>query len=94
MISQTATLRAFRLPVSALGWSLGLFFAITFTICVLFDLIFPSVAMNRVWLPILPWVTWITPFSFLLGLLETFLYGWFVALIFAPIFNRFARGSV
>jgi uncharacterized protein DUF5676 len=94
MVSQPATLRTARIPVAALGWSLGLFLAITFTICVVFDLIFPSVAMNRVWLPLLPWVNWITLPSFLLGLAEIFLYGWFVALIFAPLFNHFARRSV
>ena len=90
MVFQTATPKAAHLPVAALGWSLGIFFAIAFTLCVVFDLIFPSVAMNRVWLPLLPWVSWITVPSFFLGLAETFLYGWFIALIFAPLFNLFA----
>ncbi len=91
MDTQTATQNAPRIPIVALGWSLGLFLAITFTLCVAFDLIFPSVAMNKAWLPLLPWVTWISISGFLLGLVETFLYGWFVALIFAPLFNYFAK---
>ncbi len=91
MTTQTATRNTPHIPVAALGWSLGIFLAITFTLCVAFDLVFPSVAMNKAWLPLLPWVNWISISSFLLGLVETFLYGWFVAVIFAPLFNFFAR---
>ena len=94
MESHLATRKASHIPVTALGWSLGLFLAITFALCVVSDLIFPSVAMNRIWLPLLPWVTWISLPSFLLGLAETFLYGWFVALIFAPLYNLFALRSI
>jgi len=94
MTTQTAPQTAPQIPVVALGWSLGLFLAITYTLCVAFDLIFPSVAMYKAWLGLLPWVNWISISGFLLGLVETFLYGWFVALIFAPLFNAFARKSV
>ncbi len=93
MTTQTATPRTPHIPIVALGWSLGIFLAISFTLCVGFDLVFPSVAMNKAWLPLLPWVTWISTSSFLLGLVETFLYGWFVAAIFAPLFNFFAGKS-
>lgn len=79
-----------RLPVSALGTSLGLFLAITYVLCVGFDLIFPDQAMNQTWLRLLPGVTWLSWPSFLLGLLESFAYGWYVALVFAPLFNFFA----
>lgn len=80
-----------HIPVQALGWSLGLFFAIAFAICVLFDLAFQSQAMTGLWQPILPWVQGISLGGVLLGLVEAFLYGWFVALIFAPLFNFFAE---
>jgi len=93
MDKQTAIPKSPRIPIVALGWSLGIFFAITYTLCVAFDLLWPSVAMNKVWLPLLPWVSWISISSFLLGLFETLLYGWFVAVIFAPLFNFFARKS-
>lgn len=83
--------RAPHIPVAALGWSLGLFLAVTYSVCVLFDLVFPSVAMNKTWLPLLPWVSVATLPGFLLGLLETVLYGWFAALVFAPLFNLFAK---
>lgn len=79
-----------RIPITALGWSLGLFLAISFTLCVVFGLIFPGATMYRVWLPLLPLVDWISVPDFLLGLIESFAYGWFVALVFGPIFNFFA----
>ncbi len=91
MTMQTAPRNAPHIPVVVLGWSIGLFLAITFALCVAFDLVFPSVAMNEAWLPLLPGVNWISISGFLLGLVETFIYGWFIALIFAPLFNILAR---
>lgn len=79
-----------RIPVFALGMSLGLFLAITFVLCVGFDLLFPGLAMYQTWLKLLPGFTWLSLPSFLLGLVESFAYGWYVALIFAPLFNFFA----
>ena len=79
-----------RLPVIALGLSLGLFLAITYVLCVAFDLLFPGQAMYQTWLRLLPGFTWLSWGSFLLGLVESFVYGWYVALIFAPLFNFFA----
>jgi hypothetical protein len=80
-----------RIPVVALGMSLGSFFAITFVLCVLFDLWFPSLAMYPVWIQLLPGFTWISWTSFMLGLIETFAYGWYIALVFGPLYNFFAR---
>ena len=81
---------ALRIPVAALGLSLGIFFLITFALCVGYDLLFPGQAMYQSWLRLLPGFTWLSWQSFGLGLVETFAYGWYVALIFAPLFNYFA----
>jgi uncharacterized protein DUF5676 len=77
-------------PVVSLGMSLGSFIALTFVLCVLFDLWFPDLAMNPVWAKLLPGFTWISWPSFFLGLIESFGYGWYIALIFGPLFNFFA----
>ena len=82
-----------RLPVFALGMSLGLFLAITFSVCVAFDLLFPGMAMYQSWLRLLPGFTWLTWPSFFLGLVESFAYGWYVALVFGPLYNLFAARS-
>ena len=89
----SAAARAPRIPVFALGMSLGSFLAITFALCVLFDLWFPELAMYPGWSRLLPGFTWISWPSFFLGLVESFAYGWYVALIFGPLFNFFAAAS-
>ncbi len=71
--------------------SLGSFLSITFALCVGFDLIFPGQAMYGTWLRLLPGFTWLSWQSFLLGLAESFAYGWYVALVFAPLYNLFVR---
>lgn len=79
-----------RVPSVALGMGLGSFLAVTFVLCVLFDLWFPALAMHPVWAPLLPGFTWISWPSFFLGLAEAFAYGWYVALVFGPLYNFFA----
>lgn len=80
----------FEIPLIAFGMSLGLFLSITFVLCVLFDLWLPEFAMHTAWAPLLPGFTWISWSSFLLGLVESFAYGWYVALVFGPLYNFFA----
>ncbi|MGR3271710.1 DUF5676 family membrane protein [Thalassococcus profundi] len=93
MAATTAVRHAAHIPIQALGWSLGFFFAIAYTICVAFDLIFPGQSMASLWNPLLPWVDGISPGSYALGAFETLIYGWFVALIFGPLFNFFSDRS-
>lgn len=81
---------AARIRIVPLGLSLGIFLAVTFVFCVLFDLWFPAEAMNPVWAPLLPGFAWISWPSFFLGLIEAFAYGWYVALVFGPLHNFFA----
>ena len=73
----------------ALGMSLGLFLAVTFILCVGFDLLFPDQAMYKSWLRLLPGFTWLSWSSFFLGLVESFGYGWYIALVFGPLYNFF-----
>lgn len=85
--------RAPKIPVFAFGMSLGLFLAVTFALCVGFDLLFPGHAMYETWLKLLPGFTWLTWPSFFLGLAESFAYGWYIALVFGPLFNIFSEMS-
>jgi hypothetical protein len=64
---QLPTLVKPRIPVYAFGISLGLFLAITYVLCVVFDLLFPAHAMYPVWSRLLPGFTWLTWPSFFLG---------------------------
>jgi cytochrome c biogenesis protein CcdA len=82
------------LSFSGIGHATSLFLAITFTICVVFDLLAPAHAMYQVWRALLPGFTWISWSSFFVGLAESYGYGWFFALIWVPLYNVFAlRGE-
>jgi hypothetical protein len=77
----------------ALGNTASLFLAITFTLCVAFDLVFPQLAMFEVWQNILPGFEWISWKSYFLGLAESYAFGWYFALVWAPLYNYFAGRS-
>ena len=82
------------LPIVPLGWALSLFLAITYLVCVGFDLIFPGYAMYEAWSVFFPGFVWLTPLGFLIGFIESILYGWYAALIFGGLFNAIAnRGA-
>lgn len=74
----------------AVGHASSIFLAITFALCVGFDLLFPAHAMYKTWQALLPGFTWLSWKSFLLGLVEAYLYGWYFTLIWVPLYNVFA----
>ena len=75
----------------AVGYATSLFLAITFVLCVAFDLAFPHHAMYETWRKLLPGFEWISWSSFIKGLVESFGYGWYFALIWVPLHNYFLR---
>ena len=79
------------LNLTLIGLTLGLFSAITFTLCILWDLALPAYSMTRVWELVLPGFRGISPASFVLGLVESFLYGVYAALVFVPLYNWLSR---
>lgn len=80
-----------RLPLAPLGASLSAFLMISYVLCILLGLVWRDGDLHQPWLQFLPGFTWLTWQSFFLGLIETFAYGWYVALVFVPLFNFFAR---
>ncbi len=75
------------LSLIAVGHASSLLLAISFTLCVLFDLLFPEAAMFQAWLKLLPGFEWLSWRSFILGLVESYGYGWYITLIWVPIYN-------
>jgi hypothetical protein len=75
------------LSIPAVGHAASVFLAVTFVLCVAFDLAFPSHAMFKVWQDLLPGFQWISWGSFFLGLVESYAFGWYVALIWVPVYN-------
>ena len=80
------------LNLKVVTWSLGIFSAISFVLCVICGLIVPpSLHMAQALEAVLPAFTWLTVPGFLLGLLESFLYGVYAGLVFVPIHNALTR---
>jgi cytochrome c biogenesis protein CcdA len=75
----------------ALGHTASLFLAIAFTVCVVFDLVFPDMAVYETWRRLLPGFEWLTWKSYIVGLVESYGYGWYFALIWVPLYIFFLR---
>lgn len=86
----SARLRAPHVPIVVLGGSLSAFLVISYVLCVALGLFAPGWGLHQPWLQFLPGFTWLTWPSFVLGLLENALYGWYAGLLFGWLFNRFA----
>lgn len=71
-------------------WTLGLLFTQIFVLCVLRDLVSPlSPGMRRLFEIFLPGFKWLTVTRFLIGLVESFVWGVYAALVFVPAMNIF-----
>ena len=82
---------AHTIPVFALGMALSLFLAISYVLCVLGYLFLLGLPITHSALSIfLPGFTLLSWSSFFLGLLESFGWGWYVTLVFGPLYNFFA----
>ncbi len=79
------------ISLKADGHASSLFLAISFILCVGFDLLFPAHAMFQTWQKLLPGFQWISWKSFLLGVIESYAYGWYFTLIWVPIYNVIAQ---
>lgn len=81
-------------PVVPFGLGLSSFFAVTYVICILGYLFIPGSFINHsvlsLFLPGFKLLDW--P-NFILGLAESFAFGWYVALVFGPLYNFFAARS-
>ncbi len=81
------------LNVRVVSWSLGVFFAVSYMLCVLYGLIVPERlhGMKAFLEAVLPAFQWLTFGGFVLGLVESFLYGVYIGVVFVPIYNLINR---
>ena len=77
------------LGIKEVALSLSVFGGVTFTLCILWDLAFPGLAMTRIWEALLPGFKGTSWGSYFLGLVEVILYALYTALVFVPTFNFF-----
>ena len=78
--------------IKIISWSLGIFTAVSFVLCVIYGSVVPPSMHNSSFLEIvLPGFKWLTFWGFCVGLIESFLYGAYVGLVFVPIHNFLNR---
>ena len=79
-----------RLAIVPLGLTLAAFFVITYVLCIVYGLAFADQGFHRTLMPmLLPGFSWLSWPAFFIGLAWSFVFGWYVAAVFAPLFNFF-----
>jgi len=90
--TETGGVPMHRLHWKPMTWSLVVFTACTFVVCVVYGLLAPrGLHTPQLLESILPGFQWLSPISFILGLVESFLYGAYAGLVYTPIHNFFVR---
>ena len=75
-----------------LGLSLSLFFLISYLICIAGYLLLPGFPLQHSALSIfLPGFELLSWGSFCLGMAESFIWGWYIALVFGALYNFISR---
>jgi hypothetical protein len=84
--------------MSPLNWkvvtvSLGLHCAVSFVLCVAYGLIVsPALHASQFLEMVAPGFRWLSPASVVLGLVESFLWGVYLGVVFTPIYNFGLKG--
>ena len=80
-----------RLTIRGTALSLAVFFDVSFVLCILWGLALPRVHAKGSDLleALIPGFTWLTPQSFILGLVWSTLLALYIAVVFVPLFNYF-----
>ena len=80
------------LNTKLVAWALGIWTSMTFVVCVIYGLVTSqSLQMSAFLKQVLPAFKWLTWWGFLLGLIESFLYGAYAGLVFCPVYNWLHR---
>jgi hypothetical protein len=46
--------------------------------------------MHEAWAPLLPGFEWLTLPGFIFGLIGSYFYGWYIAIVFSPLYRFFS----
>lgn len=80
------------LNIRVVTWSLGVFTLFSYLVCIAYGLIVPATLHMHQFLEIaLPGFKWLTVWGFLIGLVESFLWGVYTGLVYTPIYNFFHK---
>jgi hypothetical protein len=80
------------LNVKVWTWALALWGAVVFVLCILWGLVAPDTGLHDSLLELaLPGFQWLTPAGFVIGLVESLVYGAVGGLLFAGLHNTLYR---
>lgn len=80
------------LNMKVVSWALGITTLISYLVCVAYGLATPSsLHMTSFLEQVLPGFKWLTWSGFLIGLVESFLYGVYAGIVYVPVYNFFKR---
>ncbi len=80
------------LNMKVVSWALGVTTLFSYLVCVTYGLATPaSLHMTGFLEQVLPGFKWLTWSGFLIGLVESFLYGVYVGMVYVPVYNFFKR---
>ena len=80
------------LNIKTITWSLAVFTTVSYVLCVIYGLVAPeSLHMHQFLEIVLPAFKWLTVGGFFLGLIESFLWGAYIGLVYVPINNFFYK---
>ncbi len=80
--------------IIVLGNTASLFLVVTYLVCIAYGLVFSEHRMVDAWAPLLPGFEWLTVPGFLFGLAGSYLYGWYIALLWVPLRRFFSARYV
>lgn len=88
--AQLNQISAVKIPIRAFGLALSLFGLISYLLCIAGYLLLPGLQIGHQSLSIfLPGFDLLSWKGFFVGLVESFAYGWYIALVFGSLFNFF-----
>lgn len=80
-----------RLSILAVGHATSVLLSTSFLVCIGLGMLLPEIQMYRAWQLLLPGFEWLSLTSVLIGLIESYAYGWYIALIWVPAYNLLAH---
>lgn len=83
-----------RIPIREFGIALSAFFALTYVLCIALGAFLPDWELHKPWLQFFPGFEWLTAKGFVIGLVESVAYGWYVAVVFGWLFNALSPRRV
>lgn len=79
------------LRIVPVGWATSIFLTISYVLWVILGFSISGAAFREVMEWHMVGLTMSSPTTIILGLIWSFLCGWYVSLVFVPIYNAFAR---